>query len=191
MTLLTIILVLWGASALINHTRDRKRQAAVAAIKKAEEQRRSDAARLRAEWKERERQAREEYLRVRRIEREQERLAEEQEKERKEREAADEKLAKEQEKLAKRVEALECKVRKLDRDIEAQSELLADYYAQLDWLLLQQSGTVVGGGEFAKWQNKIVTKSNQIRKAENKIADMKDAKAMVQRELAAEAELTA
>lgn len=113
------------------------------------------------------------------------RLAREQEKERKEREAADAKLAKEQEKLAKRVETLEYKVRKLDRDIEAQGELLADYYAQLDWLLLQQSGTVVGGSEFAKWQNKIVTKQNQIRKAECKLADMNDAKERAAKELAA------
>ena len=105
------------------------------------------------------------------------RLAKEQEKERNEREAADAKLA-------KRIEALEYKVRQLDRNIEAQNETLAEYYAQLDWLLLQQSGTVAGGKEFAAWQNKIVTKNNQIRKAENKIADMKDAKAMAERELA-------
>lgn len=88
-------------------------------------------------------------------------------------------------KAEKRRETFLYKVRKLDRDIDGQNELLAEYYAQLDWLLLQQSGTVSGGKEFATWQNKIVTKNNQIRKAENKIADMKDAKAMAERELSA------
>ena len=134
-----------------------------------------------AEFKAQKAQAELEAKRVAEIEREQLRQAKEQEK-----------LAKEQEKQAailekheKRIEALEYRVRKLDRDIEAQNELLNDYYAQLDWLLLQQSGAVPGGKEFTAWQNKIVTKNNQIRKAENKIADMKDAKAMAERELAA------
>ena len=85
----------------------------------------------------------------------------------------------------KRITDLEYKVRKLDRDIASQQELLGDYYGQLDWLLLQQSGTVNGGAEFAKWQNKIVTKNNQIRKAENKLADMKDARERAAKELAA------
>lgn len=99
-------------------------------------------------------------------------------------------LRKEQDKQAatiakheKRIADLEYKVRKLDRDVASQQELLGDYYGQLDWLLLQQSGTVNGGAEFAKWQNKIVTKSNQIRKAENKLADMKDARERATKEL--------
>ena len=178
MTLILIIFCIWIASALIRAAKETKR-------KRAEAQRSADLKRMTAEFKAQKAQAELEAKRVAEIEREQTRLAKEQEKERKEREAADAKLAKEQEKLAKRVELLEYKVKKLDRDIEAQNELLADYYAQLDWLLLQQSGAVPGGKEFTAWQNKIVTKNNQIRKAENKIADMKDAKAMAERELAA------
>ena len=99
-------------------------------------------------------------------------------------------LRKEQDKQAatlakheKRIADLEYKVRKLDRDVASQQELLGDYYGQLDWLLLQQSGTVTGGAEFAKWQNKIVTKNNQIRKAENKLADMKGARERATKEL--------
>lgn len=77
------------------------------------------------------------------------------------------------------------KVKKLCRDIEAQKEMISDYYGQLDYLLLQQSGTTTGGTEFSKWQNKIVTKQNQIRKAENKLADMESAKAIAEHETAA------
>ena len=119
------------------------------------------------------------------IEREQARIAREQEKERKEREAADAKLAKEQEKLAKRVAVLESKVHKLNRDIESQKQLMADYNAQLDNLLLKQAGTIPGSDAFTKLQDKIVTKSNQARKAENKYFDMMEAKAMAEKELSA------
>lgn len=169
MTIILIIFCIWGASALIHSAREKRARENAQRIA-------SEQARIKREMREMKQRANEEVAARISLEREQMRLAKEQEKERNEREAADAKLA-------KRIEALEYKVRKLDRDIEAQNELLADYYAQLDWLLLQQSGTVKGGKEFAAWQNKIVTKNNQIRKAENKIADMKDAKAMAQREM--------
>lgn len=171
MTIILIIFCIWGASALIHSAREKRAKENAQRIA-------AEQARIKREMREMKQRANEEVAARIALEREQMRLAQEQEKERKEREAADAKLA-------KRIAALECKVRKLDRDIESQNELLADYYAQLDWLLLQQSGTVTGGKEFAAWQNKIVTKNNQIRKAENKIADMKDAKAMAERELAA------
>jgi hypothetical protein len=167
MTILVIILALWIASAVIRSAKETKR-------KRAEAQRSADLRRMTAEFRAQKAQAELEAKRMAEIEREQLRQAKEQEKQ-----------AAILEKHEKRIASLEYKVRKFDRDIEAQNELLADYYAQLDWFLLQQSGTVPGGKEFTAWQNKIVTKNNQIRKAENKIADMKDAKAMAERELAA------
>jgi len=71
------------------------------------------------------------------------------------------------------------KIRKLDRNIKSQKEIVGNYYAQLDWLQLQQSGTVPGGKEFTKWQNKIVAKTTQIRRAEDKLADLEDARTMI------------
>lgn len=101
-------------------------------------------------------------------------------------------LRKEQDKQAatiakheKRIADLEYKVRKLDRDVASQQELLGDYYGQLDWLLLQQSGTTPGSREHMAWQNKIVTKRNQIRKAESKWEDLKKARDMAEQELSA------
>ena len=192
MIILLIIFCIWGASALIRAARSNKQQRELERIKAEQQRQRAERQEQIRQHNEEVRQRIEqqrELMRLAKAEREQAEWNRKQEaaaeRERREREAADAKLAKEQEKLAKRVEALECKVRKFDRDIEAQNELLADYYAQLDWFLLQQSGTVPGGKEFTAWQNKIVTKNNQIRKAENKIADMKDAKAMAERELAA------
>lgn len=167
MKLLLIILAFWLISCILRGVREWKAQ-------KAEQKHSAELARLSAEWKQRKAEAEIETKRMIAIEREQMRQAKEQERQ-----------AVILEKHEKRIELLEYKVRKLDRDIEAQNELLADYYAQLDWLLLQQNGTVSGGSEFAKWQNKIVTKNNQIRKAECKLADMNDAKERAAKELAA------
>lgn len=165
MKLLTIIFCIWIALCVLRGVREWK-------ARKAEQKRSAELARLSAEWRAQKAQAELETKRLIALEREQIRIAKEQEKQ-----------AVILEKHEKRIELLEYKVRKLDRDIEAQNELLADYYAQLDWLLLQQSGTVSGGSEFAKWQNKIVTKNNQIRKAECKLADMNDAKERAEKEM--------
>jgi hypothetical protein len=165
MKLLFIILAFWLTSCILRGVREWK-------VQKAEQKRSEELARLSAEWKQRKAEAELETKRLIAIEREQIRQAKEQERQ-----------AVILEKHEKRIELLEYKVRKLDRDIEAKNELLADYYAQLDWLLLQQSGTVSGGSEFAKWQNKIVTKNNQIRKAECKLADMNDAKERAEKEM--------
>lgn len=167
MKLLLIILAFWLTSCILRGVREWKAQ-------KREQERSAELKRMTAEWKQRKAEAELETKRLIAVEREQMRQAKEQERQ-----------AVILEKHEKRIELLEYKVRKLDRDIEAQNELLADYYAQLDWLLLQQSGTVSGGSEFAKWQNKIVTKNNQIRKAECKLADMNDAKERAAKELAA------
>jgi len=174
MALLIIAFGIWMLSALARAGKEAARQKEIDRQRREQAARSAELARMTAEWKQRQAEAKIETARLIAVEREQMRMAKEQE-----RQAAI------LEKHEKRIADLEYKVRKLDRDIEAQGELLADYYAQLDWLLLQQSGTVVGGSEFAKWQNKIVTKQNQIRKAENKLADMNDAKERAARELAA------
>ena len=85
----------------------------------------------------------------------------------------------------KRLANLEYKIEKAEREAENQKELLQDYYGQLDWLLLQQSGTTPGSREQMAWQNKIVTKRNQIRKAESKWEDLKKARDMAEQELSA------
>lgn len=174
MSLIIIIATIWGISALIRSAREKKAREKAQRI--AYEQ-----ARINREMREMKQRANEEVAARIALEREQMRQRREQEKLAKEQAKQAEQIAKHE----KRIADLESKVRKLDRDIEAQNELLNDYYGQLDWLLLQQSGTTSGSAEFAKWQNKIVSKNNQIRKAENKMADMKDAKDRAKREMVA------
>lgn len=194
MKIITIAFCVWLASAVIRAMRDNARER-----RRVEEAQRraAEIERMRSEWREEQKRNAErtaamialerEQMRQREVERKQaewnRKQEEKAERERRERMAADAKLAKEQEKLAKRVAALECKVRKLDRNITATNERIGEYYGRLDWYLLQQSGTVSSGKEFRKWQDKIENVTDQIRKAENKIADMKDAKAMAEREM--------
>ncbi len=107
------------------------------------------------------------------------------EQEREERKAGDAKLTERQNEFDKRLASLENKVRKLNRDIKATNERINEYYGRLDWYLLQQSGTVSGGTEFRKWQDKIENITDKIRNAENKVENMKDTKRLVKREIEA------
>ena len=174
MTIVLVVLCIWGCSALIRAYSTKQSQREFQRIDSEIRKRKLEQKQMAQELAKQKRDAENYVRRQIALEREQMKLAKEQQKQA-------EQIAKHD----KRIEALEYKVRKLDRDIASQNELLADYYAQLDWLLLQQSGTVAGGNEFAKWQNKIVTKNNQIRKVENKLADMRDAMEKAERELAA------
>jgi hypothetical protein len=173
MTIILIIFCIWGASALLRAAKENKRR--------REEQARSEQIkRMQREYQRQRAEAAEWTRKQIEMEREQRRIAKEQERQRKEQE----KQAAVLEKHEKRIALLENRVSKLARDIESQKQLVADYSAQLDYLLLQQSGTTPGSKEFTRWQDKIVAKSNQVRKAENKYYDMMEAKATAERELA-------
>ena len=167
MTLIILIAIIWGASALVRAAKENKRR-------REEKARSEQIKRMQRDYQRQKAEAAEWTRKQIEMEREQRRIAKEQEKQ-----------AAILEKHEKRIAILENRVSKLARDIESQKQLVADYSAQLDYLLLQQSGTTPGSREFAKWQDKIVTKSNQVRKAENKYYDMMEAKATAERELAA------
>ena len=166
-------LALWIASAVLRAYRDIQRAREINRIRHEASVQATEQALIREE-QERQRIAAQEYVRRQvAIEREQIRLA---------RESAQHTAT-----LAnheKRISNLEFKVRKLDRDISAQKALLGDYCGQLDWFIQQQEKAAVGSKEYANWQNKIVTKSNQVRKANNKLDDLLDAKECAERELA-------
>lgn len=109
---------------------------------------------------------------VRQLEREQRVLAEEQRKQA-------EQLAKHE----KRIADLEFRMEQAEGDIEFLNERIANLDAQRDYLLLQQSATVVGGKEHTKYQSKIISIENQIHTAENKLNKAKHIKAMAEKEI--------
>ena len=125
---------------------------------------------------------------MREYEREQREIMREQERQYKE----VERLAREQEKQAaqlakheERIAKLEFRMKQAERDIEHWNEHLANLYAMLDYEMAQQEATVPGGKEYAKRQNKIISLTNRVHTAENKLAKAEYEKAQAEKTLSA------
>lgn len=124
MSLLLIIAIIWGASALIRASKEAKRQREAERQRKEAAARSAELARMTAEWKQRQAEAKAETARLIALEREQMRQAKEQErqakaleKEEKERKAADEKLAKAIFALNKKLESACFRIEKAEEEI--------------------------------------------------------------------------
>lgn len=88
-------------------------------------------------------------------------------------------------KIEARVTALEDKLRKAESDIAFLNNRIAQLDAKRDYILLQQSGTVPGGREHTKWQDKIMVLDNQIYSAESKLRKALSAKRDAERQMSA------
>lgn len=125
---------------------------------------------------------------MRKYEREQREIMREQERQYKE----VERLAREQERQAaqlekheERIAKLEFRMEQAERDIEHWNEHLANLYAMLDYEMAQQEATVPGGREYAKRQNKIITLTNKVHTAENRLAKAEFEKTQAEKTLSA------
>lgn len=179
MSIILIIFCIWGASALIRAIRQAAMQRQIERINEQNRQAAIRAAQLREEFRRAQEQQKEEVQRRILLEREQARLAKE-----------EERLAKEQKKQAAQIAKHEERIMSLEtaRDkalltIKSQNERLSDLYAQLDYVLLLQAGTVPGGKEHAKYQNKVVSLNNQVRTAEERRFKAEKDKEMAERKL--------
>ena len=95
-----------------------------------------------------------------------------------------ERLRKEQVRLAEEQERMKHVLSQATADIDFLQDRTADLYAQLDYQLLLQAGTVPGSKQFEKYQSKIVTLKNQIHTAENKLSKAQWNRDTAQRKLA-------
>ena len=95
-----------------------------------------------------------------------------------------ERQAKEQERQAAEMERMKHVLAQATADIDFLQDRTADLYAQLDYQLLLQAGTVPGSKQFEKYQSKIVTLKNQIHTAENKLSKAQWNRDTAQRKLA-------
>lgn len=163
MVYILIALGFWALSAIV-----RKAEAARDAREAARE------AQLR-------RERAEEAARVSALEREQKRQAVEQRKQAAEQARQAAQLARHE----KRMVALENSIERAEYTISTQTERVAELDAQLDRLLLLQAGTVPGGNEHSKYQEKITAKKNQIRSAEERIMKARQAVKLAKKELEA------
>lgn len=163
MVYIFIALGFWALSAIV-----RKAEAARDAREAARE------AQLR-------RERAEEAARVAALEREQKRQAVEQRKQAAEQARQAAQIARHE----KRMVALENSIERAEYTISTQTERVAELDAQLDRLLLLQAGTVPGGNEHSKYQEKITAKKNQIRSAEERIMKARQAVKLARKEMEA------
>ena len=191
MNVLIFCAVIWGIVKLISAaSRGAKERAAERERERirAEQQRiREEQARARAWQREQEQRAREAARRqveqdkaIAKAEREREALRKEQERQAKEQARQAAEIAKHEAELDRMRHVLA----QATADIDFLQERSAELYAQLDYQLLLQAGTVPGSKQFEKYQRKIVTLKNQIHTAENKLSKAQWNRDTAQRKLA-------
>lgn len=174
MVIILVVLCFWGCSALIRaysaKQRDREFQRIDAEIRQRKLEQKQMAQELAQQKRDAELYVRKQIA----MEREQMKLAKEQ--------------ARQAEQIAKhdkRIADLEFRMGQAESDIQFQNDRIAQLDAQRDYLLLQQSGTVPGGKEHTKFQNKIMVLDNQIHAAEARLAKAQHTHDMAERELSA------
>lgn len=190
MNLVIFILLIWGVCAIINkvsaHARENARQREIERMKEEQTRQRMEQQRQREAIRQRERDAKEQARKqaehdkaIAKAAKEREAMRNEQTRQAKEQE----RIAKEQRKQAEDMEKLKRTVETARFDIDFLLERTAELNAQLDYILLQQAGTVPGSKAFEKYQSKIVTLHNQIYSAENRLQKAQYNKAQAERKL--------
>ena len=175
--IIIIALLIWAISSIVKSASakkaERERQKQIARLNAENARRKAEAARIREEFRIRQAEAKAEVQRMVAIEREQMRLAKE--------------SAKHEEMLLKHeeeIEKLKFRMEQAESDIEHWTEQLGNLYALLDIEQNAQIASVPGSAQDAKHQRKIITLTNQIHTAENRIAKAKFAKAEAERKIA-------
>jgi chromosome segregation ATPase len=174
MTIVLVVLCIWGCSALIRAYSAKQSQREFQRIDSEIKKRKLEQTQMAQELAQQKRDAESYVRRQIALEREQMKLEKEQ--------------AKQAEQIAKhdkRIADLEFRMGQAESDIQFQNERIAQLDAQRDYLLLQQSGTVPGGKEHTKLQNKIMVLDNQIHAAEARLAKAQHTHDMAERELSA------
>jgi len=182
MTTIIVILATWGIYRLLKGTAERRQ------AERAERERqriREEQAAQREEMRLMRERAKAETRRQ--IEAEKARLAwqKRQDAINRQAQAERERLRKEQERQAAEMEKMRHVLAQATADIDFLQDRTADLYAQLDYQLLLQAGTVPGSKQFEKYQSKIVTLKNQIHTAENKLSRAQYQQAQAQQKLSA------
>lgn len=147
MQLIIIVVVVWAVAKIASRASEKRKAEAMRRAKAEKAWRLAMEAEQHRVAKEQLRQAKE-----------QERLAKEQE-----RQAAQ--LAKHEEQIQK----LQLRLEQAENNIEFLNDRIDKLDAKRDYLLLEQSGTTVGGKEWLKYQDKILAVENQTNAALGKL----------------------
>jgi hypothetical protein len=181
MTLLILIGIVWGASALVKACRENKRQRELERQRVRQAQRNAEIERMRAEWKRQQAETKAETARLIALEREQMRITREQERQAKEQARQAEQLARHEEQLAK----LEFRMTQAEADIAAESERIASLYALMDIAAAEQAAAVPGSKTDIRAQKQIISYQSAIHAAEKRRAKAEFSKKTAQQKLTA------
>lgn len=197
MSLILIIAIIWGASALARATKEAARQKEIDRQRREQAARSAELARMTAEWKQRQAEAKLETERLIALEREQMRQAKEQEKY----EARLAKVEAEQRKMRFEINQINEDLPLLHRQLDTFMEQMDEWQnklhkAQLDleWdeLRMREAPSAVKGKEHdahlkakATAESKIISLEKNIRKAEKQITTAEFKKGEYTRNLSA------
>lgn len=152
MIIVLLIGILYGISALVRYTQQKKQAEQIAHIKQVQEAAKEETRRQKQE-------AEAEYRRIVELEHEQLRL-------RKEQERQAEILRKHDEEIAK----LQYKLSASESDIEHWKVQIGNLYALLDVAQNELEQSIIGGKNQAKYQKQVITLGNQIHAAEQRLS---------------------
>lgn len=181
MSVVLLVGLLWGASALIRAYRERMREREFERVDREIRQRKAEAARLREEWRRREAETKAETTRLIALEKEQMRIAREQERQAKEQSRQAEQLARHEEQIA----MLEFRMTQAEADIAAESERIASLYALMDIAQGEQAASVPGSKADIRAQKQIISYQSAIHAAEKRKAKAEFTKQAAQQKLSA------
>ena len=192
MSVLLIVGIIWGLSALARASQEAKRKREVERQRAEQAKRSAELARMTAEWRQRQAEAKEwarqqqtkakaEADRLFALEREQIRQRKEQERQAKEQARQAEQLAIHEEQLAK----LEFRMTQAEADIAAESERIANLYALMDIAAAEQAAAVPGSKTDIRAQKQIISYQSAIHAAEKRKAKAEYTKKTAQQKLSA------
>ena len=165
MSLIIIIAIIWGLSALARASKEAKAERGRERLRREQAARSAELARMTAEWKQRQAEAKIETARLIALEREQMRQAKEQEKLAKEQEKQAEILRKHEERLMK----LEQRMATAESEIAFNREQRERLFSLLDIEEMERDASIPGGKEWQKHQKKVISLENQIHTVQKRI----------------------
>lgn len=160
MTIIIIVAILWGVSALVRMAEAQKQRDRVNRINREAQRTKAEQARMREEWRMRLEESKAETARLIALEREQMRMAKEQE-----RQAAQ--LAKHEEQIAK----LEQRMAVAEGEIDFQRQQIDRLRDHIEHAETERDACVYGSSEYWKWDKKCLALEKQIHTAEGKISN--------------------
>ena len=172
MTLLFIIFCIWGASALVRMSKERKRQEEM-------QRRAAEVDRMRSEWREEQKRNAERTRAMIALQREQERQRKEQERLEKEREKQAEILRKHEMQIMK----LEERMAVAEGEIEFQAQQIERLREHIEHAEMERDACVYGSSRYYQWDKKCLALEKQIHTAESKMAKAQYIKTSAQKEM--------